>query len=90
MARSDHRKETARQVEDNIRILRCHWCNDPFSPRKSGGDPQKFCLASCRHAYGTAARRWVRNAILDGRLRIGDLQDANTACAVVSETRRAR
>ncbi len=28
-------------------------------PRTTGGSPQKYCSVCCRHAYTTAARRWV-------------------------------
>jgi hypothetical protein len=37
----------------------CLWCGRAFTPRTTGGSPQRFDSASCRHAFGSAARAWA-------------------------------
>jgi hypothetical protein len=46
----------------------CPWCGRVFRPRTTGGSDQRFCGAGCRHAFWTAARRWVMLAIETGLL----------------------
>jgi hypothetical protein len=45
----------------------CHWCEQPFRPRR-GGSPQRFCRAACRTSFWSALRRWGERAIAAGIL----------------------
>jgi len=46
----------------------CLWCGCPLSPGRRHGSPKRFCCASHRHAFWSAARRWVMQAIEAGLL----------------------
>jgi hypothetical protein len=46
----------------------CPWCGRVFRPRTTGGTDQRFCGAACRHAFWSAARRWVMRAVDAGLL----------------------
>src|SRR4051812_40197404 len=37
----------------------CLWCGRAFTPRTSGGSPQRFCSTGHRQAFWVAARRWI-------------------------------
>ena len=58
----------------------CLWCGKKFAPRKAGSPQQFCCQAHCR-AYETAARRYVRQEMAQGRL---------TVLKVKTGTKRAR
>jgi len=58
----------------------CLWCGRKFDPRK-GGSPQDFCRPAHKRALETAARRYVRHEIAQGRL---------TVLKVKTGTKRAR
>jgi len=47
---------------------RCFWCEAPFTPRASGGRPQRFCSAGCRRAYSAAVWAYVSRAIEEGAI----------------------
>ena len=55
----------------------CTWCRRPFVPRRTGGEPQRFCSASCRHKLHTAARRWTLEKLDSGELTIEALRDGS-------------
>ena len=65
-----------------INSKKCGWCGGSFKPRASGGNPQRFCSQKCRHAFGTAARRWVTEALNQGLMSLDVLNPPNTACAL--------
>ena len=46
----------------------CLWCERSFSPRDTGGKPQRFCRPSCRTWFFAAARRWAVAGVLAGRI----------------------
>jgi hypothetical protein len=46
---------------------KCVWCGSAFTPRSSGGSPQRFCCPSHRHRFGGAARKWALT-LIDARL----------------------
>jgi hypothetical protein len=62
----------------------CFWCGCGFSPRHTGGSAQRFCSPACRHALDLAGRRWVADALAEGRLTVRDLKASSTACAPVT------
>jgi hypothetical protein len=62
----------------------CPWCGRAFRPRTSGGTDQRFCGASCRHAFWTAARRWVMLAIETGLLSADMLRTPQSSAHAVS------
>lgn len=40
--------------------MTCPWCGAPILPRlRRHGSPQGYCSTKCRHALGTALRRWA-------------------------------
>jgi hypothetical protein len=57
----------------------CPWCGRAFRPRTSGGSDQRFCGASCRHAFWSAARRWVMRAVDAGLLSPDTLNAVQTS-----------
>ena len=52
----------------------CDWCEEPFSPRKTGGTPQRFCAKQCRQDFHTAARQQTVRALARGSISINDLK----------------
>jgi hypothetical protein len=46
----------------------CPWCERAFSPRLTGGKPQRFCSVRCRREFHAAARAWALAAIDAGTL----------------------
>jgi len=63
----------------------CLWCGGKFAPRRSGGSAQRFCSASCRQRFHTAARRWVSVAVATGKLTVDELKDSTAPCTLVRE-----
>jgi endogenous inhibitor of DNA gyrase (YacG/DUF329 family) len=43
--------------------IACPWCSRPFTPRRSGGKPQRFCSPQCRRAFERELRAWARDQI---------------------------
>jgi hypothetical protein len=68
----DERRSAA--ALDKAQNQRCRWCDRCFAPRRSGGSAQRFCSARCRHAFGTAARRWVMRAVEGGQITVETLK----------------
>lgn len=52
----------------------CLWCGGPLPTGRRHGSERRFCCAAHRHAFGTAARRWVTNAIEWGELTVEGLK----------------
>ena len=46
----------------------CLWCGRAFTPRSTGGSPQRFCSSGHRQAFWVAARRWIMKAVQAGLL----------------------
>ena len=45
---------------------RCLWCAKPLPTRRGRGSARRFCSPVHRHAFWTAARRWVWRAVESG------------------------
>jgi hypothetical protein len=54
------------------------WCSRPFTPRRNGGKPQRFCRDACRRAYERELRAWARNQIAAGGVTPARLQRARS------------
>ena len=55
------------------RFAQCSWCGNSYTA-KGRGSRQRFCRATCRAHFHTAARRWTEREITAGRLQIEDLR----------------
>ena len=58
----------------NTTLKTCLWCGAEFSVRRRRGNEQRFCSASHRNAFWTAARRWAFEAIESGLVSIETLK----------------
>jgi endogenous inhibitor of DNA gyrase (YacG/DUF329 family) len=56
----------------------CHRCQRPFTPRSTGGKPQRFCSERCRRAFERELRAWARNQIAAGSVTPPQLQRARS------------
>ena len=71
-------------------------CERPFTPRSTGGKPQRFCSERCRRAFERELRVWAPNQITAGDVMPAQLQRAFTGRAhawgrrEVAEIRRLR
>jgi endogenous inhibitor of DNA gyrase (YacG/DUF329 family) len=61
----------------------CPWCEHPFTPRRTGGKPQRFCSERCRREYERELRAWARARIADGEITPTQLQRVRSRGAVV-------
>jgi len=52
----------------------CLWCGRAFTPRATGGSPQRFCSTGHRQAFWIAARRWIMRAVQVGLLSADSLK----------------
>jgi len=52
----------------------CLWCQRAFTPRTTGGSPQRFCSTGHRQAFWIAARRWTMRAVEAGLLNVDCLK----------------
>src|SRR5262249_29384117 len=68
----------------------CLWCGHQFTPRCSGGKPQRYCLPACRRAFETAARVYVGRLITAGQLSLGALYAAPATRALPGGSISAR
>jgi hypothetical protein len=59
----------------------CPWCSRTFTPRRTGGKPQRFCSPQCRRASERAGREWVRQELAAGRVTVAELQHARSSGA---------
>jgi hypothetical protein len=58
----------------------CLWCDQKFTPRNSGGYPQRFCCADHRRAFHIAAHQYVLAEFAAGRVTVAAIRksaDAN-------------
>ena len=62
------------QVEPLSGKTHCLWCGGAFTPRTSGGSPQKFCSTGHRQAFWIAARRWTMKAVEAGLINVENLK----------------
>ena len=62
--------------------LICPWCGALFTPRMTGGKPQRFCSVQCRKHYHAACRVWGEDQVERGFLPISALK-----CALAQRTR---
>jgi hypothetical protein len=51
----------------------CSWCSGPFTPRTTGGRPQRFCSERCRRASEKAMREWAQAELAAGRVTLAEL-----------------
>ena len=59
--------------------MKCLWCEVLFERRRDGRRAQRFCSASCRSAFFSAARRWAVKGVETGILTVGQLRDESSA-----------
>jgi hypothetical protein len=59
----------------------CAWCERPFTPRRTGGKPQRFCRGACRRAFERELRAWARDQITAGDVTQAQLQRARSVGA---------
>jgi hypothetical protein len=52
----------------------CDWCSRPFTPRRTGGRPQRFCSERCRRASEKAMREWAQQELAAGRVTIAEIK----------------
>ena len=45
-----------------VMTSKCHWCQNTFSPRLTGGSPQKFCNKDCKRMFEKSIRQWGYDA----------------------------
>lgn len=55
---------------------RCPWCGRDFSPRTTGGKPQRFCSPRCRRAMDAGLRAWATEELAAGRVTVAGLAKA--------------
>jgi hypothetical protein len=60
----------------------CAWCEHPFTPRRTGGKPQRFCCERCRRAFEHELRTWARERVADGGITPAQLQRVRSKGAV--------
>jgi len=63
----------------------CAWCGRAFTPRATGGHPQRFCRPPCRRSLDTAGRRWVADAMAAGALTVATLRSGYAATRVLAQ-----
>jgi hypothetical protein len=56
----------------------CPWCEHRFTPRRTGGKPQRFCRNACRRAFERELRAWARDQIAAGDITPAQLQRADS------------
>jgi hypothetical protein len=56
----------------------CEWCNKQFSPRNSGGTPQKFCSKGCKRSFEKNIREWSYKQYQEGKLNLSELQSMHS------------
>ena len=73
---AERQDDAARQhkPEPSRGNARCLWCQRAFTPRMTGGSPQRFCSAGHRQAFWIAARRWTMRAVEVGLINIDCLK----------------
>jgi hypothetical protein len=57
----------------------CLWCGRAFTPRTTGGSPQRFCSTRDRQAFWIAARRWTMRAVEAGLFSVDCLKAAHSS-----------
>jgi len=56
----------------------CEWCEDKYSPRATGGSPQKFCTKQCKRLFEKSIRRWAYIQHAQGKLNLSELQHTHS------------
>ncbi len=59
----------------------CPWCGTRFTPRTSGGKPQRFCSTRCRREHEAGLQAWARDQEAAGRVTKADIQRARSSDA---------
>jgi hypothetical protein len=59
-------------------VAACVWCRRRFTPRSTGGRPQRFCCQRCRRAYERELRVWARDQIAAGGVNPAQWQRARS------------
>ena len=60
-------------------INQCKWCQRDYTPRSSGGSPQKFCSRECKHLFEKSIRQWAYNEHTKGSLNLSELQHMHSS-----------
>jgi hypothetical protein len=63
----------------------CLWCDLEFSPRNSGGFPQRFCCPEHRRAFHIAAHQFVLEEFSAGRVTVAAIKKFAAANRVSAE-----
>ena len=50
----------------------CEWCEDKYSPRTTGGSPQKFCSKQCKRFFEKSIRQWAYIQHAQGNLNLSE------------------
>jgi hypothetical protein len=77
-ARHDHREPSRTKPH-------CLWCGRAFTPRMTGGSPQRFCSTGHRQAFWIAARRWTMRAIETGLITVQCLKASQASVHAARE-----
>ena len=59
----------------------CPWCQRAFEPVKRGAHAKRFCLAGCKHAFESAARRYAYAMVDAGLLSVSELKRVSASRA---------
>lgn len=70
-------------MSDHNNESQCSWCNQRFTPRRTGGHAQKFCSRTCRKALHAAAWFLAMEMIREGQITAADLKRAASTQALV-------
>ncbi len=54
----------------------CLWCDEPFTPRATGGKRQRFCSERCRRDFDRGRRAWAELAVSSELLPVSALKHA--------------
>jgi hypothetical protein len=71
-------QEPERLGEGAMTRALCPWCESPFTPRRTGGKPQRFCRDTCRAGIERKLRAWARDQMAAGDVTRAQLQRARS------------
>ena len=59
---------------ETMRQLTCPWCGSSFTPRMTGGKPQRFCSTHCRRSMDAGLRVWAQDQLDQGKVTVAELK----------------
>ena len=60
-------------------ISQCKLCQSEFSPRNSGGSPQKFCTKQCKRLFEKTILKWAYDEHAKGRINLSELENMHSS-----------